>query len=35
MKEMALKKSNKIILKLGFLLENTIYREKRTKNKNN
>ncbi len=29
MKEMALKKSNKIILKLGVLLENTIYREKK------
>lgn len=31
MKEMALKKSNSIILKLGVMLENTIYREKRTK----
>ncbi len=33
MKEMALKKSNSIILKLSIILENTIYREKLKKNK--
>ena len=32
MKEHALKNSNKIILKLGFILEKTIFREKRKKN---